>query len=133
MSAFANDPLSGRRHAAHGGTDRAPGAGSPVLVDLFRLASDAEHEYDYVLQYSGQLCDTTAPYEYNESQWSALGTDNGYQHLMGGQARLAAPSRLTWLQGTVSIAGSAPPPTASSSSPSSAARTRPSTCGANPR
>ena len=100
MSAFANDHYPGVGMQRTVLLIEHEALGSPVLVDLFRLASDAEHEYDYVLQYSGQLCDTTAPYQYNESQWSALGTDSGYQHLMGvAQASLAAPSRLTWLQG----------------------------------
>lgn len=73
---------------------------APVLIDLFRLCSDSEHTYDYALQYSGQICDTTLPVNYNDSQWSALGHAHGYQHLMGvARADVRQPSRLTWLQG----------------------------------
>jgi len=100
MSGFANDHYPGvgmqrsvllLSHAA---------LKAPVLIDLFRLRSDSEHDYDYALQYSGQICDTTLPVSYNGQQWSALGEASGYQHLMGvARADVQHPSRLTWLQG----------------------------------
>lgn len=100
MSGLANDHVPGvamqrslllLTHAA---------LSAPVLIDLFRLRSDTEHAYDYALQYSGQVCDTTLPVAYNRTQWSALGEAHGYQHLMGvARAEVAQPSRLTWLQG----------------------------------
>lgn len=100
MSAFANDHYAGigmQRSVflvAHQALEM------PVLIDLFRLRSETEHNYDYTVQYSGQLCEITAPVESNQTQWSALGTDNGYQHLMGtASSRITQPSRLTWLQG----------------------------------
>jgi oligo-alginate lyase len=73
---------------------------APVLIDLFRLCSETEHAYDYALQYSGQICDTTLAVDYHRTQWSALGEAHGYQHLMGvARAGVQQPSRLTWLQG----------------------------------
>lgn len=100
MSAFAND------HYAGVGMQRSvflvahQALETPVLIDLFRLRSETEHDYDYTVQYSGQLCEITAPVESNQTQWSVLGTDNGYQHLMGtASSRITQPSRLTWLQG----------------------------------
>lgn len=73
---------------------------APVLIDLFRLRSETEHSYDYALQYTGQICETTVPVQYNSRQWSVLGEAAGYQHLMGvAQGEVQQPSRLTWLQG----------------------------------
>lgn len=100
MSAFANDhyPGVGMQRSvlliSHDALD------TPVLVDLFRLRSETEHEYDYAVQYSGQICETTAPVEAHRTQWSVLGADNGYQHLMStATSRITQPTRLTWLQG----------------------------------
>ncbi len=100
MSAFANDHYEGV------GMQRTvlllshPALSHPLLVDLFRLRSQAEHQYDYAVQYSGQPCDCTAALTQNRSQWSTLGTDNGYQHLMGvAQGPVHQPFKLTWLQG----------------------------------
>lgn len=100
MSALANDHYPGvdmQRSVllvTHEALD------TPVLVDLFRLRSETEHEYDYTVQYGGQICETTAPVEPHRTQWSVLGADSGYQHLMGmATSRLTHPSRVTWLQG----------------------------------
>ncbi|WP_418320661.1 heparinase II/III domain-containing protein [Piscinibacter sakaiensis] len=73
---------------------------TPVLVDLYRLRSDTEHVYDYAVQYAGQITETSAPVDYNRSQWTVLGEASGYQHLMGvANSRITEPCRITWLQG----------------------------------
>ena len=77
-----------------------PALATPVLVDLYRLNSEVTHDYDYALHYSGLVCDTTLPVQYNNTQWNTLGDDHGYEHLMGvARAEITAPSRVTWLQG----------------------------------
>ncbi len=74
--------------------------GTPVLVDLYRLRSETEHDYDYAVQYSGQITEVSAAVEYNRNAWSVLGEANGYQHLMGvASTRVNEPGRVTWLQG----------------------------------
>lgn len=100
MSAFADD------HCPGVGMQRSvlliahEAFSHPVLVDLFRLRSETEHEYDYALQYAGQICEATVPLAYGRTQWSVLGQDHGYQHLLGvASGRITQPFRLTWLQG----------------------------------
>lgn len=77
-----------------------PGLETPVLVDLFRLSSDTDHDYDYALQYSGQITETSAAVNYHSTQWQVLGDSHGYQHLMGmASSPVTGPGRVTWLQG----------------------------------
>ncbi len=100
MSAFANDHYPGVGMQRTVLLIEHEVLSTPLLVDLFRLSSEAEHDYDYALQYSGQICGTTADYQANVNQWSTLGESGGYEHLLGmAQATLTAPTRLTWLQG----------------------------------
>ncbi len=100
MSAFANDHYPGVAMQRTVLLIEHELLSTPLLVDLFRLNSDGEHDYDYAVQYSGQICDTNADYTPDTDQWSVLGSGEGYQHLMGvAQARLTAPTRVTWLQG----------------------------------
>ncbi|MGQ7846838.1 heparinase II/III domain-containing protein [Granulosicoccus sp. 3-233] len=100
MSAFANDhyPGVGMQRTVLLIEDES--LKTPLLVDLFRLSSDSEHDYDYPLQYSGQICDTNLTLEPGLTQWSVLGQSGGYEHLMGtARAGVTSPTRITWLQG----------------------------------
>ena len=100
MSAFANDHYSGVGMQRSVLLVTHETLKTPVLIDLFRLRSETEHEYDYTVQYSGQICETTSSVESHQNQWSVLGDANGYQHLMGtATGRITQPSRVTWLQG----------------------------------
>ncbi len=100
MSAFANDHYPGVDMQRTVLLVEHELLSTPVLVDLFRLSSEAEHDYDYAVQYSGQICDSNVNPQSNLTQWSVLGEESGYEHLMGGaQADLDAPTRVTWLQG----------------------------------
>ncbi|ASJ76056.1 heparinase II/III domain-containing protein [Granulosicoccus antarcticus] len=100
MSAFANEHYPGVGMQRTVLMIEHEVLSTPLLVDLYRLSSDVEHDYDYALQYSGQICDTSADYQPNLDQWSVLGEAHGYQHLMGmAQASITEPTRLTWLQG----------------------------------
>ena len=56
------------------------GFSAPVLVDLFRLTSASEHQYDYPVHYNGQIITTNFDYCAHESL-SPLGRESGYQHL----------------------------------------------------
>ena len=70
----------------------------PLLLDLFRVATSAEHNYDLPFYFNGQLLETNFSYQQPE-QLQPLGDSHGYQHLyLEGQG---APSgdnaALTWL------------------------------------
>lgn len=100
MSAFANDHYPGVGMQRTVLLIQQDIFGTPLLVDLYRLDSNTEHDYDYALQYSGQICETNANYDPHLRQWSALGEAQGYEHLMAvAQARISEPTHVTWLQG----------------------------------
>lgn len=71
----------------------------PLLVDLYRLSSDEPHQYDYTLQYQGQMVDIGLPCQVADS-WSPLGKTAGYQHVLAtASGEVQHPFSLTWLQG----------------------------------
>ena len=82
----------------------------PVVVDLFRTTSGAEHAYDYPVHFRGQLIATNVKYQPSTTRLDALGTGGGYQHLWKeASAETGGPVRLTWLDGnryyTITTAG----------------------------
>ena len=54
---------------------------NPVLLDLFRVKSESEHQYDLPLWFMGHLLSNSFDYEANTEQLRTLGNDDGYQHL----------------------------------------------------
>lgn len=52
-----------------------------MIVDLFNVQSDKEHQYDLPFQYNGHLINTTVKYNANTSKQIPLGKKNGYQFL----------------------------------------------------
>jgi len=72
----------------------------PLLIDLFRLTSTDDHQYDYSLQYHGQIMDTNLDTKHHDTL-QTLGSDAGYQHLWNeAQASAADTTQVTWLQGS---------------------------------
>ena len=72
----------------------------PVVVDLYRLSSKAQHSYDLPLHFRGQLIATNAQYDAATTAQQALGTKAGYQHLWReATAKSDSAVRLTWLTG----------------------------------
>lgn len=57
------------------------GKGDPVIIDIFRTASPATHQYDLPFYYKGQLIATSWSYQPDTSVQTPLGRKNGYQHL----------------------------------------------------
>ncbi|MDP2590270.1 heparinase II/III family protein [Vibrio splendidus] len=52
----------------------------PLVIDVYRIEADAEHQYDLPVHHSGQIIRTD--FDYNmEKTLKPLGEDNGYQHL----------------------------------------------------
>lgn len=73
----------------------------PVVIDLFRLASSAEHTYDYPVHFRGQLIATNVKYAANTTRQEPLGTAAGYQHIWKEATGSAdGPVKLTWLDGS---------------------------------
>jgi hypothetical protein len=78
---------------------RLPGLEKPVVLDVFRVESAAEHRYDLPLYYCGQFLWASvkaAP----RTQLHPLGAAFGYQHLwLEGEGAASGPVRLSWLAG----------------------------------
>ena len=72
----------------------------PVVVDLYRLTSDAGHTYDYPIHFRGQLVATNVAYRADTARLEPLGRAHGYQHLWREAAgRTDSLVRVTWLDG----------------------------------
>ncbi|MGL6259664.1 heparinase II/III domain-containing protein [Vibrio sp. WXL210] len=98
MSAFANDHYDGfnmQRSVFMLSLDELE---APLLLDLFRLEGEGEHQFDYSHQYAGQVIRTNFDYQ-AFGELTTLGDDAGYQHLWkvaaGEQNQTALVS---WLQ-----------------------------------
>lgn len=53
----------------------------PLILDIFRLASDGRHTYDYPFYYNGQMISLNMPYRRSVVQMHPLGDADGYRHL----------------------------------------------------
>ena len=72
----------------------------PLVIDIYRITADAEHQYDLPVHHSGQIIRADFDYQV-ESKLKALGEDNGYQHLWNvGSAQVANSSLVSWLHGS---------------------------------
>lgn len=72
----------------------------PILVDLFRLTSEAAHQYDYSIHYDGQIVRSNFDYQ-THSELSTLGSNFGYQHLWNvAQGKAKDTTLVSWLQGS---------------------------------
>ena len=58
-----------------------PELDSTITLDIFNANAKTKHQFDLPLHYKGQLIDTSFDLKANASQLSALGSNNGYQHL----------------------------------------------------
>jgi len=71
----------------------------PLVIDIYRIKSDAEHQYDLPVHHSGQIMRTDFTYD-SETIWRPLGEDNGYQHLFNvGSGSVENSSLVSWLHG----------------------------------
>lgn len=71
----------------------------PLLVDLFRLSSEESHQYDYSLQYQGQIIRTNVKHK-QHTILNPMGEDAGYQHLWNeSQGQAQDTTLISWLQG----------------------------------
>ncbi|WP_435234320.1 heparinase II/III domain-containing protein [Psychromonas sp. PT13] len=71
----------------------------PLVIDIYRIKADAEHQYDLPVHHSGQIMRTDFDYQV-ESKLKPLGADNGYQHLWRvGSGKVDNGSLVSWLHG----------------------------------
>lgn len=62
----------------------------PLVIDVYRILSAEQHQYDLPYHYTGQIIRTDFDYQV-ESKLKPLGEGNGYQHLWNvGSAKLKA-------------------------------------------
>lgn len=98
MSAFANDHYPNtdmQRSVFMLNLDELE---APLLLDLYRIEGEGEHQYDYSHQYDGQIVRTNFDYQ-SFGELNTLGDDFGYQHLWkvaGGKVQDMA--LVSWLQ-----------------------------------
>ena len=73
---------------------------NPVVVDLYRLTSAAEHTYDFPIHFRGQLITTRAGTLEQGRKLEPMGSAFGYQHIWReASSRTDEPVSLTWLDG----------------------------------
>ncbi|RJG49929.1 heparinase II/III domain-containing protein [Motilimonas pumila] len=71
----------------------------PLLLDLFKINSDVPHQYDYALQYQGQIIRTNFDYQ-THPVLETMGDSAGYQHLWNvAQGKTDQHACVSWLQG----------------------------------
>ena len=80
---------------------RDPRLAHPVLVDIFRLVSKDEHQYDYPVHYAGRFLATNVDYKPFTDSRRPLGDGHGYEHLwVEAAGRGSQPvTTFTWLNG----------------------------------
>lgn len=70
----------------------------PVIIDIFKVNSEAEHQYDLPYYYMGHFISASFDYSPNTKTRSVLGEKNGYQHLWKTAEGLSDSSMIfTWL------------------------------------
>ena len=72
----------------------------PILIDLFRLAADEEHQYDYPVHYDGVPVTASFDLAGYTSALRPMGDAHGYQHIWEtGRTTTDADVQFTWLDG----------------------------------
>lgn len=80
---------------------RDPRLAFPVLVDVLRATSAAEHDYDLPFYYQGHFLATNVPVRVATTERRPLGKDHGYQHLwLEAEGAAGGPVQFTWLNGS---------------------------------
>ncbi|EIL2907682.1 MULTISPECIES: heparinase II/III domain-containing protein [Vibrio] len=98
MSAFANDHYPNtdmQRSVFMLNLDELE---APLLLDLYRIEGEGEHQYDYSHQYDGQIVRTNFDYQ-SFGELNTLGDDFGYQHLWNvASGKVQDTALVSWLQ-----------------------------------
>ncbi|QFQ77889.1 heparinase II/III domain-containing protein [Vibrio harveyi] len=98
MSAFANDHYPNtdmQRSVFMLNLDELE---APLLLDLYRIEGEGEHQYDYSHQYDGQIVRTNFDYQ-SFGELNTLSDDFGYQHLWKvASGKVQDMALVSWLQ-----------------------------------
>ncbi len=72
----------------------------PVVVDVYRVATDKQHQYDMPLHFHGQIMNSNFKYETQSTLQKPLGKAYGYEHIWKtAEAKVMSDASLTWLDG----------------------------------
>lgn len=70
----------------------------PLVLDIFRIASKEEHQYDLPFYYMGHLVDANFDYKAYVNEKTTMGSKNGYQHLWkDAEGKSNNSAIITWL------------------------------------
>ncbi|EOX4970155.1 heparinase II/III family protein [Vibrio alginolyticus] len=98
MSAFANDHYPNTDMQRSVFMLNLEELEAPLLLDLYRIEGEGEHQYDYSHQYDGQIVRTNFDYQ-SFGELSTLGDDFGYQHLWKvASGNVQDTALVSWLQ-----------------------------------
>ncbi|WP_285164216.1 heparinase II/III domain-containing protein [Shewanella goraebulensis] len=98
MSAFANDHYDGFTMQRSVFMLNIEELEAPLLLDLYRLNGEGEHQYDYSHQYDGQIIRTNFDYT-THKELDTLGNKDGYQHLWHvADGKVNDTALVSWLQ-----------------------------------
>jgi len=72
----------------------------PIIIDVFSIESNKEHQYDLPFYYIGQFISTNFKYCAFTTKLTPLGEKNGYQYLWKeAEGSMNGTAKLTWLNG----------------------------------
>ena len=72
----------------------------PVVVDIYRVESDKQHQYDMPIHYKGYIMNTNFDYKTDKQVQKPLGRSNGYEHIWKtAEATVTSDAMVTWLDG----------------------------------
>lgn len=98
MSAFANDHYPNTNMQRSVFMLNLDELEAPLMLDLYRIEGEGEHQYDYSHQYDGQIVRTNFDYQ-SFGELSTLGDDFGYQHLWKvASGKVQDTALVSWLQ-----------------------------------
>ncbi|MGR5140129.1 heparinase II/III domain-containing protein [Photobacterium sp. DNB23_23_1] len=76
---------------------KVDGIENPLIIDLYRLISEDEHEYDFPVHHTGQIIRTDFDYQANASL-KPMGESDGYQHIWQvAQGEVSGSTLVSWL------------------------------------
>ncbi len=72
----------------------------PVIIDVFRVISGSEHQYDLPFYFMGHLIETNVSYSAHDRSRAPLGAANGYQYLWNeAEGPAKGMTQFSWLAG----------------------------------
>ncbi|MFC1233993.1 heparinase II/III family protein [Vibrio sp. F74] len=99
MSAFADDHYDNTQMQRSVFMLQTDELEAPLLIDLYRINAEGQHQYDLAQQYDGQIVRTNFEYTSPE-ELATLGDKHGYDHLWDvARGPIDGTALVSWLQG----------------------------------